>query len=259
MKNIFTYKLIPLLILFTLLVLPFTVGQAGDQKLNSVIIDAGHGGKDPGTTGLSGIYEKMVVLSIVQKISKYLTAEYSDLKVTLTRDKDEFIELKNRGKIANSSEGDLFVSIHCNARKTDENDKYGFEIYVMDIARNNEALSITSQENKLLEGLVKSKDEGLLIYLMANVLQNSYMKMSERFSLILQSEMVKGTKLESRGVFQAGFYVLLGASMPTVLVECGYLSNKKDEEYLKSDKGQDDIAKSVYKAIRLFKFDFENK
>jgi N-acetylmuramoyl-L-alanine amidase len=232
-----------------------------DKRVFTIIVDAGHGGKDPGTTGLTGTFERNVVLSIAKKINDFLFKEYSDVKIILTRDKDEFIELKNRGKIANNAGGNLFVSIHCNAKKNDENDKSGFEIYVLDLARVDEAKNITYDENKFITN--SEKPDSAYIEqrkIVSSVFQQSYLKYSNRFAKIIETEMIKGSKLPSRGVFQAGFWVLLSASMPSVLVECGYLSNTDDEAYLKSDKGQTEIAKSIFKAIRYFKmdYDFEN-
>ena len=263
----FTILITFTLLIFLLLPIRNSYLKGGEtrngRRIETVIIDPGHGGKDPGTIGTSGIYEKNIVLPIGLKTKEYLAKGYSDLKIIMTRDKDEFIELKSRGKIANENSGDLFVSIHCNARKSDENDKNGFEIYVLDLGRLNEAIDVTINENKFLD-LQKVKVDSNKLKLnriIGSIAQNSFLKNGTRFSDILQIEIVKGTKIESRGVMQAGFFVLLGASMPTVLIECGYLTNKADEDYLKSDKGKEDVAKSIYKSIRLFKFDydFENK
>lgn len=247
-----------------IILLPFSKSKTSDRykpgkKLETIIIDAGHGGKDPGTIGASGVYEKNIVLPIALKTRELLVKDYDDLKIVMTRDKDEFIELRNRGKIANSNSGDLFVSIHCNARKSEEVDKNGFEVYIMDLARLNEATNITYTENKFLS--FEKKDSNIykqqVEYLITSLVQNSFLRNSERFASILQMEMGVDTKLESRGVFQAGFFVLVGASMPTMLIETGYLSNKGDEEYLSSTKGQNDVAKAIYKAIRLYKYDFD--
>ena len=230
------------------------------KKIETIILDAGHGGKDPGTTGLSGEYEKNIVLSIVKKVRNLLESENSDIKVVLTRDKDEFIELKDRGVIANENEGNLFVSIHCNAKKSEENDKSGFEIYLLDLVRLPEAFKITLLENKIFDFINILTDTSFRKFILTSLLQNSFIRNSERFSSIVQYELSTGSKLESRGIMEAGYYVLLGASMPSILIECGYLSNKNDEEYLKSETGQNEIAKSIYKAIRLYKleYDFEN-
>ena len=229
------------------------------RKINVVIIDPGHGGKDPGTIGMSGAFEKDVNLSIALKLRDFLIKEYDDIEVILTREKDEFIELRERGRIANSNRGDLFISIHCNARKTEEHNKRGFELYLLSLARLDEAADITSNENRYL--IPTKKDSLVTKYIPNKIISsltlNSNFKNSERFAFILQSELGKGIYLPSRGFFQAGFLVLVGASMPSVLVECGYLTNEDDEEYLLSNEGQNEIAKSIYKAIRYFKFDYD--
>ncbi|MBI5402432.1 MAG: N-acetylmuramoyl-L-alanine amidase [Ignavibacteriae bacterium] len=259
-----TAYIIAVFVLTCLILLPYPNPGKGNpykqgKKLETIILDAGHGGKDPGTIGISGVYEKNIVLPITLKTRDFLLKDYNDMKVILTRDRDEFIELKNRGKIANNNNGDLFVSIHCNARKSEEVDKNGFEIYIMDLGRLNEAMNITYAENNFLN--FEKKDSitfrQSVDYLVTSLAQNSFLKNSERMANILQQQMGLDTKLESRGIYQAGFYVLIGASMPTMLVETGYLSNKNDEEYLNSQKGQGDIAKAIYKAIRLYKFDYD--
>jgi len=229
------------------------------RKINVVIIDPGHGGKDPGAISLSGAYEKDVNLSVSLKLRDLLIKEYNDIEVILTREKDEFIELRERGRIANSNRGDLFISIHCNARKSVEHNKSGFELYLLSLARLDEAADITSNENRYM--IPTKKDSIVTKYIPNKIISsltlNSNFKNSERFAFILQSELGKGINLPSRGFFQAGFLVLVGASMPSVLVECGYLTNEDDEEYLLSDEGQNEIAKSIYKAIRYFKFDYD--
>ncbi len=233
------------------------LAQNNGRIIETIIIDAGHGGKDPGTIGLSGVFEKDIVFSIALKLKDILESEYSDLKVILTRDKDEFIELKDRGKIANDNNGNLFLSIHANYKKSEENDKNGFEIYILDLPKIPEALKVLMEQNKIFDFLRLSEDTSANKYILASLLENGFFRYSQQFASIIQYSLATGVKLESRGVFQAGFYVLYGASMPSILVECGYLSNKNDEDYLKSDKGQTDIAKSLYKAIRLFKFDYD--
>lgn len=233
------------------------LAQNFGSKIETVIIDAGHGGKDPGTIGISGVYEKNIVLSIALKIKEILESEYSDLKVILTRDKDEFIELKERGNIANDSGGNLFVSIHSNFKKSEEIDKNGFEIYILDLPKIPDAIKIFIDKNKIFDYLGFNSDTSANKYIIASLIENGIFRYSRQFASIVQYTLATESRMESRGIYQAGFYVLYGASMPSILIECGYLSNKNDEEYLKSDKGQTDIAKSIYKAIRLFKYDYD--
>ncbi|MBN1632589.1 MAG: N-acetylmuramoyl-L-alanine amidase [Ignavibacteria bacterium] len=231
-----------------------------EKKKFTVIIDPGHGGKDPGTIGLSKIYEKDINLSVSLKLRNYLQNKYDDIKVVMTREKDEFIELKERGNIANKNSGDLFVSIHCNYKKKEENDKNGFEIYISDFSRLPEAEYYTKYQNPLFS--TKDWDTNSLDWieyssLLVPVYQNIYQRWSERFASILELEMTKNTVILSRGINQEGFFVLVGASMPVVLLESGFLSNKADETYLKTEKGQEDVAKALYKSIVYYKMDYE--
>ena len=258
-----------LIILVVLILIPdnfysqFVQKENSGKKIMTIIIDAGHGGKDPGTTGNSGVFEKNIVLPIALKLRDLITKDYNDVKVIMTRSKDEFIELKERGKIANSNNGDLFISIHCNYKKVDDNDKKGFEIYLSDLTRLKDAENYTRRENQnYYPDLNDSTSEKYKEYsnIFVPLLQNAFQRQSERFADILNAEMIKNTILESRGFFQDAFFVLIGASMPSVLVECGFLSNRGDEFYLKSDRGQLEIAKAIYKSVRYFKldYDFEN-
>ncbi len=249
-----------ILCLFSLIIL--LTGSGADNpagKKFTVILDAGHGGKDPGTTGLSGVNEKNLNLAMVLKIKSFLE-KYPEIKVVLTRDRDEFIELKERGAIANREGGDLFVSIHCNYKKSDELDKNGFEIYLSDLTRLKESENYTRTQN--ISEFFKDRDTlsnqwNNYSNLLVPVLQNSYFHLAERFAGIAELEMTTESTLLSRGLNQDAFFVIVGASMPAVLIETGYLSNKADEAYLKSDKGQEAIAKAVYKSIIYYKMDYD--
>jgi N-acetylmuramoyl-L-alanine amidase len=231
-----------------------------NSKLDVIVIDAGHGGKDPGTIGISGIKEKDIVLAIAKKLKQIISNNYRDIKIVMTRETDEFIVLKDRGTIANLNNGKIFISIHCNARKNVENDKSGFEIYVLDPVKKDEATKIAVEQNPFIKttNYPKSPEIETII---GSLFQSSFNIYATRFATILSSILSRDTQLESRGILQQEFYVLYGASMPSILIECGYLSNKNDETYLNSEKGQSDIAYSIYKAIRFYKMDyeFENK
>ncbi len=255
-----------ILFIFIILTVIFTengISQnnyGNSQKVLTIILDAGHGGKDPGTIGLSGVYEKNIVLPIVLKIKEFLHNYDNRLNVVLTRSTDEFIELKERGKIANSSKGDLFVSVHCNFKKTEEIDKNGFEIYISDLVKTKDAENYTINENlkyKPENSDTLSREYFNFRSVFVPLLQNAYFRKSEYMAGILRTELTKTTNLQSRGIFQDAFFVLIGASMPSVLIECGFLSNKSDEEYLKSEKGQTEIAKAIYKSIIYYKMDYE--
>ncbi len=225
-----------------------------------IVLDAGHGGHDYGAIGVNGVREKDVNLGITLKLGKLLEKNMKDVKVVYTRKTDKFVELYKRGQIANENDGKLFISIHCNSTPKKPTDASGFEVYLLRPGRTKEAISIAERENSVIQyednpGRYKAlTDENFILVSMA---QSSYMKYSEKFSDILNKEFSKDLSEPSRGVKQAGFYVLVGASMPSVLIESGFLSNKKDANYLKSSKGQQAIAESIFKAIKKFKEHYE--
>lgn len=230
-------------------------------KLDVVVIDAGHGGSDPGTIGVNNTREKDVALSIAKKLGNLIRKHHPDVKVVYTREDDRFIELYRRGQIANSNNGKLFISIHCNSMPRKPHPTNGFEIYLLRPGKTEAAIRVAEKENavvKLEEGYEKRykelTEENFILLSMA---QSSYVKYSEMFAEILQQEMGKKLQLENNGVRQAGFIVLWGASMPNVLVETGYLSNRKDERFLRSESGQREIAESLLSAITRYKAEYE--
>ena len=230
-------------------------------KLDVVVIDAGHGGNDPGTIGVNKTKEKDVTLGIALRLGKLIQKSIPKVKVVYTRDNDTFIELYRRGQIANQNAGKLFISIHCNSMPHKPNPESGFEIYLLRPGKTENALRIAERENavvKLEQGYEERyqqlTEENFILLAMA---QSAYVKYSEEFSNILQKEMSKTSEMSNNGVKQAGFYVLVGASMPNVLVETGYLSNRHDEKILKSVKGQERIAGAICNAIKRYKQEYE--
>jgi N-acetylmuramoyl-L-alanine amidase len=221
-----------------------------------IVIDAGHGGKDAGAIGINGVREKDVNLGVALKLGKLLEKNMKDVKVVYTRSNDTFIELYKRGKIANENGGKLFISIHCNSTPKKPTDASGFEVYLLRPGRTKEAIQIAARENGVIQYEDNPKryqrltDENFILVSMAH---SSYMKYSEKFSDFLNKEFSNGLDESSRGIKQAGFYVLVGASMPSVLIETGFLSNPGDAAFLKSDKGQSRIAESVLKAIQNYR------
>ncbi len=230
-------------------------------KLDVIVIDAGHGGDDPGAVGVTRVREKDVTLSIALKLGKLIEKNLKGVKVVYTRKTDTFVELFRRGQIANAAGGKLFISIHGNSMRRKPHRQSGFEIYLLRPGRTEEAVQIAERENaviKLEKGYEKRyqelTEENFILVTMA---QSAYMKYSERFAEILQDEMGNRLSLENNGVRQAGFLVLVGASMPNVLIETAYLSNRKDEKFLKSKSGQEKIAEAVYSAVRKYKSEYE--
>ena len=229
-------------------------------EFDVIVIDAGHGGKDVGAIGINGIKEKDINLGVALKLGKLIEKDMKDVKVVYTRKNDTFVELYKRGKIANEESGKLFISIHCNSTPKKPTDATGFEVYLLRPGRTAEAISIAERENSVIEyeenpqRYEKLTDENFILVTMAH---SAYMKYSEKFSDILNKQMGADMSVQSRGVKQAGFYVLVGASMPSVLIETGFVSNKDDANYLKSSKGQNEIAGAIFKAIKSFREYYE--
>ena len=230
-------------------------------KLDVLVIDAGHGGEDPGAIGLTRTKEKDVTLAIALKLGRLIEHNLPDVKVVYTRTTDQFIELYRRGQIANQAGGKLFISIHCNSRAHKPNPTNGYEIYLLRPGKTESALRIAERENAVVkyeqgyeQRYQQLTEENFILLTMA---QSAYVKYSEQFADFLHREMSRQTGLENNGVKQAGFYVLVGASMPNVLVETAYLSNRHDEKILKSDRGQQKIAASIFNAVRRYKHEYE--
>jgi N-acetylmuramoyl-L-alanine amidase len=226
-----------------------------------IVLDAGHGGKDAGAIGITGVKEKDINLDITLKLGKMIQDRIPGVRVEYTRKDDSFVELYKRGKIANEKNGKLFISIHCNSTPNKKSNASGFEVYLLRPGRTQEAISIAERENSVIRYEEDPKryqqltDENFILVSMAH---SAYMKYSEKFSEYLDKHFNKGFGLPNRGVKQAGFYVLVGASMPGVLVEAGFLSNKKDAQYLSSKKGQEKTAELIFESIKSFKSYYES-
>ncbi len=229
-------------------------------EFDVIVIDAGHGGKDAGAIGVNNVKEKDVNLSIALKLGKLIEENMKDVKVVYTRKTDTFIDLYKRGKIANENNGKLFISIHCNSTPKKPTDANGFEVYLLRPGRTKEAIAIAEFENSVIQyeenpnRYEKLTDENFILVSMAH---SSYMKYSEKFAEYLHKEFDKHPDLNSRGVKQAGFYVLVGASMPSVLIETGFLSNTKDAKHLSTASGQQKFAEYVFNGIKKYRDSYE--
>ena len=221
-------------------------------RLDIVVLDAGHGGKDPGAIGKYGTQEKDIALDITKRAGRLL--EKSGIKVVYTRDEDVFVPLLERTKMANEANGKLFVSIHANANKNRK--VQGFETYLLRPGKSEDAIEVASRENSVisLEDFTEQYEdltgEALI---MATMAQSMFMKESEDLASMIQMELDKRLNTPNRGVKQAGFYVLIGASMPNVLVEVGFLSNPSEEKQLKQANHKQRIAEAIFDAIKYFK------
>ncbi|MBI5326167.1 MAG: N-acetylmuramoyl-L-alanine amidase [Ignavibacteriae bacterium] len=229
-------------------------------SLDVIVLDPGHGGHDPGAISINGYKEKNFTLEIAKMVRDLLKENMPGTKVIMTREDDTFIELHQRRQIANKNKGKLFVSIHLNSAASKPSASNGFETYILRPGRNDDAVRVANFENSVIKLEKKTEkykaltEEELIIATMA---QSAFVKFSELFAKILQSEVEKTTPMKNRGVNQAGFYVLVGASMPNVLFEAAFLSNKDDEEYINSEKGMDSVAKGIYNAIARYAEEYE--
>jgi N-acetylmuramoyl-L-alanine amidase len=229
------------------------------ENLNVLVIDAGHGGKDPGTGNGK---EKKYALDIALKFGAKIKEEYPKIKVIYTRDSDKFIPLHERAQIANKNRADLFVSIHCNANPHSSK-LSGTETYIMGLHKTEENLELAKRENNvvLLEDNYKKSYKGFdpnspLAHIMLANYQNAHMQQSLSFaSKVERSIPAFGHK--SRGVKQAGFLVIWETTMPSVLIETGYLTNPNDAELLGSDAGRTKISKAIFKAFKEYKNEVE--
>ncbi len=258
MKNI---VLIPILAAIILLN-SFTTLGIRDNKVNKIVIDAGHGGKDPGTHGVFS-KEKNLALEIARIAGKYIEEHMKDVEVIYTRDDDTFIELEERAQIANRNGADLFISIHCNAFPPNPK-VMGTETYVMGLHKTDENLAVAKRENSsiYLEDNYEetygdfdpsSPDSHILF----SLYQTAYLQNSLELASKIEDQFKTRAGRRSRGVKQAGFWVLWRTSMPSVLVETGYLSNPSEEKELNDKLKQDYIASGIYRAVRDYKIEMD--
>lgn len=238
-------------------------GVQAREKTFIVVIDAGHGGKDPGARG-SVINEKEINLAVALKLGAKISAGHDDVKVVYTRKTDRFIELDERANIANRNKADLFISIHTNSVKKG-NTARGTETYTLGLARTDENLAVAMRENSaiLLEDNYQQTYEGFdpnssESYIIFEFMQNKHMEQSISFASEIQKCFVSA-KRSDRGVRQAGFLVLRKTSMPSVLVELGYISNRDEERFMKSTDGQNKLAAALYDAFTRYKKEYDRK
>ena len=253
--------LISMLTLFNLPIILAT--EDPDDKVNVVVLDAGHGGKDPGTSGKNS-REKDIVLAITLKVGQYIEENIPDVKVIYTRRKDEFIEVYERANIANENKADLFISIHANWWSNPNTS--GAETYTMGTSLDERNLQVAMKENSVItmeedyttnyEGFDPNSAESYIIF---NLMQKTFQQQSVDFAGLVQDQFRERAKRYDRGVKQERFLVLWRTTMPAVLIETGYVSNKSEEAYLKSSQGQEYLASAIYRAFKDYKENIEGK
>jgi N-acetylmuramoyl-L-alanine amidase len=234
----------------------------GSTRIKVIVIDAGHGGHDPGCQ-YAGKKEKDITLAIALELEKKIESQFKNIKVILTRSTDKFIPLNERAEIANKNKANFFISIHVNANPIKR--FYGTETYTIGMHKTEENLSVSKRENAvvLLEdnynakygGFDPQKPETNIIF---TTFQDVNIKQSIKFATFVESSFKSNTSRRSLGVRQAGFIVLWKTTMPSVLIETGFLSNDSERIFLSSSKGQLEVADGIFKAFSQYKKELEN-
>lgn len=245
------------IVLLLLMVTSLPTGASESDDPFVVVLDPGHGGKDPGALG-SQSQEKEIVLAIALQVGAYINEYLPDVEVIYTRDTDIFIPLHERADIANRHNADLFISIHANASVNPK--VYGTETFAMGLHRSESNLEVAKRENKVIlyeedhteryEGFDPTSAESYIIF---SLLQNTHLNQSLEYASFVQREFESKAKRHSRGVKQAGFLILWKTKMPSALVEIGYITNTTEEAYLLSETGQSYISSAIFRAFRAYK------
>ncbi len=227
----------------------------------TIVIDAGHGGRDAGALGFSS-KEKDINLRVALAVGKLIERNMQDARVVYTRSADVFVELDERASIANRCKADLFVSIHTNSTAAGRSgtSAQGTETYTLGMHRAADNLAVAKRENSVItmesdyeeryEGFDPSSSESYIIF---ELMQDEYMKQSVRFASLVQTEFAATAGRVNKGVFQAGFLVLRNTSMPSALIELGFINNRAEEQFLNSQAGVEKMSRSIYNAIRAYR------
>ena len=241
-------------------------GKETPGKSFTVVIDAGHGGKDMGAVD-NNVKEKDINLGVALQLRKLIEKHLKDTKVVMTRENDTYLTLQQRADVANKAKGDLFISIHTNSvDKSNKNRKTvaGSSVYALGLHKDDNNMAVARRENSVIElesdyaqkysGFDPSKDESYIIFEMA---QKKNLNKSIKFADMAQKELVKSGR-NNRGVHQAGFWVLWATSMPAVLVELDFICNPTAAKYLSSEKGAKELAEALFKAIEQYEKDWRS-
>lgn len=253
-------------LILTLLLMPFSVSlNAAGGGVKTVVIDAGHGGHDPGNLGTRRYktQEKDIALAVALKVGAYIEQNLPDVKVIYTRTTDKFVELRERAEIANRAEADLFISIHCDA--FENSSVHGATSFVMGRNHEDDNLRVAMQENSviLLEENYEEKYEGFdpnktESYIAFTLYQSAFINQSISFAQKVQDQFRDRVSRRDRGVKQQPLMVTKIAVMPAVLIELGYLTNPTEEDFLNSEQGQSYMASAIFRAFRDYKAERES-
>ncbi|MGY8954752.1 MAG: N-acetylmuramoyl-L-alanine amidase [Flavobacteriales bacterium] len=235
-----------------------------NSKIRTIVIDPGHGGKDSGTMGTKRfkIYEKHVALAVSLKLGDYIKNAFPNVDVVYTRDSDVFLELNERTELANNVNADLFISIHCDGFTNST--PSGASVFVMGMSKLKANMDIAIRENSAIymEDNYQQKYEGFdpksaESYIVFSLMQNTHLNQSLKIAEEVEKEFSTKANRKSRGVKQAPFYVISRTNMPSILIECGFLTNFKEEEYLHSEIGQEYIASAIFRGFKAYKENYE--
>lgn len=246
-----------------LLLCSFTVlERRGPNAVKVVVIDAGHGGRDPGTHGKKA-KEKDIALKVALELGATIKQYMPDVKVIYTRTTDKFIELHDRAGLANKNQADLFISIHCNANPSTQ--IFGTETYTLGMHKSEDNLDVAKRENEVIlkeenaeENYGGFDPNSPMAHIFLANRQSAFIEQSLRFANYVENQFAERVNRHSRGVKQAGFIVLWQTSMPSVLVETGFLTNDKEERYLLNEQNQTYVASGIFRAFRDYKEDMES-
>lgn len=233
-----------------------TIAFAPCANAYTLVLDAGHGGKDPGAVG-KNVYEKDLNLALALKIGEKIKQKYPNVKVVYTRDTDVFVPLQKRSEIANNNKADLFISIHANSSEAKESE--GLETFILGTDKMEKNLDVAMRENAvmMLESDYKTTYQGfnpnsIDSYIMFELMQNTFMDQSLQFATLVQQNCVEQLKRKDRGVRQAAFWVLLKTACPAILFEMGFVSNPEEEKFLRQPEGIDQMAQAITDAFETY-------
>jgi N-acetylmuramoyl-L-alanine amidase len=260
MLRIISHKI---LFLFLIAISIVSSGQSNNYSIKKIVIDPGHGGKDPGAT-IGKLYEKDIALDVALKTGKLIKKMYPDIQIIYTRDHDVFIPLGDRADLANKQNADLFLSIHANICSNEAIS--GSETYILGQHRSQENLEVAKLENSviLLEDDYSTRYEGFdpnsaESYIMFELIQNEFLEQSRLFADKVQNHFISHAKRKDRGVRQAGFLVLRKTAMPSILIELGFMSNKTEIDFMEKELGKTQLAESILKAFSDYKLRFDER
>ena len=238
----------------------FSFSQSTENQIKTIVLDAGHGGKDPGNLG-TGRYkenEKEIALKVTLMVGKYISEAFSDVKVLYTRIDDSYPTLRGRTDFANDNNADLFISIHCDA--FDKSSAHGTSSHVMGLDYSEKNLRVAQKENSVIylednyqenyDGFDPNTPESYIIF---SLTQNVYLDQSIQIANNVQKQFTERVKRKNRGVKQAPFWVTSRVNMPSVLIELGFLTNPDEEDFLHSENGQIYMASAIFRAFKEYK------